>query len=52
MSKQGPFSAFSEILNFENWTIIKGDMAKNVSEGQIQAVDHGVCVHLPLDLLT
>ena len=29
----------SEILNFENRTIFKGDMAKNVSTGEIQAVD-------------
>ena len=28
-------SASSEFLNFENWTIIKGDMAKNVSEDKI-----------------
>ena len=33
------FSASSEILNFENRTIIEGDMAKNVSEGEIQPLD-------------
>ncbi len=33
------FSTSSEILNFENRTIIEGDTAKNVSEGKIQVVD-------------
>ena len=28
------FSAFRSFLNFENWTIIKEAMVKNVSEGQ------------------
>ena len=41
MSKKRAFSASSEILNFENRTIIKGDMAKNVPEGKILAVDRG-----------
>ena len=38
MSKNMAFSASSEILNFENWNIIKEDMDKYVSEGEIQAV--------------
>ena len=50
MSKKKAFSASIEILNFENRTIIKGDMAQNVSEGEIQAVGHGICVPLPLEL--
>ena len=36
MSKKRAFYAFSEILNFENRTIFKGDMGNNVSEGDIQ----------------
>ncbi len=48
--QRGAFSAYSEILNVEIRTIIKGDMAKNVSEGEIQAVDHWICVPLPLKL--
>ncbi len=39
MSKKRAFSASSEILNFENRTIIKEDTDKNVSEGEIQVVD-------------
>ena len=30
--------AYQNVLNFENRTIFKADMAKNVSEGEIQAV--------------
>ncbi len=44
------FSSSSEILDFENRTIIKGDMAQNGLEGEIQAVDHGLCIHLLLEL--
>ena len=39
MGKKRAFSASSEILNFENRTIIKEDTDKNVSEGEIQVVD-------------
>ncbi len=39
MSKKRAFSASSEILNFENRTIIEEDTDKNVSEGEIQVME-------------